>query len=291
MPRLRCRCALVKRLSAEPDGCRLSLDVIAIAGRAARAELAWRGADGALDAIPIVPLTVDGEVIAALPFSDGDVARRVATTRAATLVFSDSRMAHRGWAACAVPVTADVAADRTGEWTWTGALDQEVRKHPPARLLIDTAIQRREHWWYVPRWIVRLRVAGAAQPVARRHAPGDGLLFVGGGQRPAAHTIAVDDWTADVVRFTPLAAGAGPTAVGSALVFGHDFSIPDQERSSRVALHGDLDGRQLRVRRREGDLALPEPRLRDRLRAHYRLARACRRALATYDASPSDAAT
>jgi hypothetical protein len=268
----------------------MSFDVIAIANLAARAELGWRGADGGLDAAAFVPLVIDGHVIAALPFAHAGVARRLAGATAATLVFSDSRMAHKGWSSCAVPVSVDVTADRTGEWTWTGALDQEVRKHPPARLLIDTAIQRREHWWYVPRWIVRLRVGGNVQPVARRQGACDGVLFVDGAHGPSARTVAVEEWDADVVRVTPLDAPAADAA-GPALLFGHDFSIPDQERSSRLVLHGDLDGRLLRVRRREGALALPAARLLHRLRAHYRLERACRRALAIYDASPSAAAT
>jgi len=265
----------------------MSFDVIAIAGHAARAELAWRGADDVLDAIAILPLTIAGDVVAALPFAYAGVARRLAGATAATLVFSDSRMALKGWSPCAVPVSVDVTADRTGEWTWTGALDEEVRKHPPSRLLIDTAIQRREHWWYVPRWVVRLRVTAGARSIARRQGAADGVLFVDQGPRPAAHTVAVEDWAADVVWLTPLDASAGPPpSAGSALLFGHDFSIPDQERASRVALRGMLDGRQLTVSRREGDLKLPAPRLLDRLRAHYRLERACRRTLSAYDASP-----
>lgn len=270
----------------------MSFDVIAIAGRAARAELAWRGADDVLDAIAILPLTIAGDVVAALPFASAGVARRLAGATAATLVFSDSRMALKGWSPCAVPVSVDVTADRAGDWTWTGALDQEVRKHPPSRLLIDTAIQRREHWWYVPRWVVRLRMTAEAGPVARRQGAADGVLFVDDGRWPSARSVAVEEWGADVVRFTPLDASAGPApAAGPALLFGHNFSIPDQERASRVAVHGALDGPQLVVSRRAGDLALPAPRLLDRLRAHYRLERACRRALAAYDASPSAAAT
>jgi hypothetical protein len=264
----------------------MSFDVIAIAGRAARAELAWRGADDVLDAIAILPLTIAGDVVAALPIAYAGVARRLAGATSATLVFSDSRMALKGWSPCAVPVSVDVTADRTGEWTWTGALDQEVRKHPPSRLLIDTAIQRREHWWYVPRWVVRLRETAGARAIARRQGAADGVLFVDGGPAPSAHTVAVDDWAAAVVSLTRLDTSSGPPpSAGPAVLFGHDFSIPDQERTSRVALHGMLDGPHLTVSRREGDLQLPAPRLLDRLRAHYRLERACRRALSAYDAS------
>jgi len=275
----------------------MSFNVIASANHAARAELAWRGADGLLDAVAIVPLVIDDAVVAALPFADAAIARRLLDATAGTLVFSDSRMALKGWSPCAVPVSVDVTADRTGEWTWTGALDQEVRKHPPARLLIDTAIQRREHWWYVPRWIVRLGPRYGAYAVARRHGADDGVLFVDTATGPVARTVAVEDWASDAVRVTPLDAaglapgGLAPGGARSALLFGHDFSIPDQERSSRMALHGELAGSTLAVRRRDGALELPEPRLLPRLRAHYRLERACRRALAAYDASPSAAAT
>jgi len=264
----------------------MSFDVIGIAERAARAELGWRAADGVLHAVAIVPLIVDGAVVAALPFCHDDVARDLGGVPTATLVFSDSRMALRGWSPCVVPVAVDVAADRTGEWTWTGALDQEVRKHPPSRLLIDTAVQRREHWWYVPRWVVRLRETAGARAIARRQGAADGVLFVDGGPAPLAHTVAVDDWAAGVLSLTRLDTSSGPPpSAGPAVLFGHDFSIPDQERTSRVALHGMLDGPHLTVSRREGDLQLPAPRLLDRLRAHYHLERACRRALSAYDAS------
>jgi hypothetical protein len=269
----------------------MRMDVAAVAASAARAELGWRDADGHLHATTFIPLVIGHAVVAALPFSRTTTARRLDGAVAATLVFSDSRMAWKGWSPCAAPVRVVVTADRRGEWTWTGALDQEVRKHPPSRLLIDTAIQRREHWWYVPRWIVRFEPIGAPVAVARRAGPDDGALFVDTSDRLTVDAVAVDDWEADEVRVLPLAAPHAERSDGTALLFGHDFSIPDQERSSHLALHGDLDGRVLTVRRREGTLALPEPRLLHRLRAHYRLERACRRALTAYDSSPSAAAT
>lgn len=270
----------------------MPFDVLTSAARAARAELAWWTADGRPDAVAIVPLVLDDDVVAALPFSEAAVARQLSQVSTATLVCSDSRMALKGWSPCATRVAVDVTADLTGAWTWTGALDQEVRKHPPSRLLVDTAIQRREHWWYVPRWVVRLRPTGAAWPVARR-GPDDGVLFVADVDAPAACSVAVRDWSADRVRTISL----DPTTAdldgvgGPALLFGHDFSVPDQERTSRLALRGELDAGVVTVSGREGRLALPDTRLLRRLRAHYRLERACRAALEAYEASPSEAAT
>jgi hypothetical protein len=271
----------------------MSSDVINVARRAARAEIAWQDGTAHIGAAVIIPLIVDDQIVAALPFALAGLAERLASVSAVTVTFSDSRMALKGWHPCVVTAAVDVVADRAGDWTWTGALDQEVRKHPPARLLIDTAIQRREHWWYVPRWIVRLRPVGAPRPLARRRGPDDGLLLLAGQKVPSAGTVAVEDWRADDVRVTPLDGGTAALqgSAGPALLFGHDFSIPDQERTSQLALRGALERHVLTVQQRDGGPDLPAPRLLRRLRAHVRLERACRRALAVYDASPSAAAT
>lgn len=286
----------------------MCIDVPAVAGLAARAELGWRDADGVLRATAIVPLVIDGAVSAALPFAEAPLARHLATATSAVVVCSDSRMARRGWTPFAVPVRITVTPDRTGDWTWSGALDQEVRKYPPSQLLIDTAIQRREHWWYVPRWIVRLDPVGRPAPVARRGGPDDGLLFL---VRPGRHTtgptepvsagpaddalgvvpVAVDGWDEADVALTPLDADRPlPRPSGRrALLFTHDFAIPDQERASALAVTGTLDGRRLHVEARVGERTLDPPRLVARLLAHARFGRACRRELAAYDSASADA--
>ncbi|CAN5917365.1 hypothetical protein BH23ACT10_BH23ACT10_39840 [soil metagenome] len=271
--------------------------MITVAELAARAEVVWRTASGDLFATPIIPLVIDGQVVAALPFSQTPDARRLAEATTAVVVFSDSRMAWKGWTPCSVPVNVEVTVDRAGDWTWTGALDQEVRKHPPARLLMDTAIQRREHWWYVPRWIVRLHPRGPSTAIARRAAPDDGVLVTptapGGSPGLTAHSVAVDDWHGDAVVVTPLDTATmwDATTAHEALLCTHDFAIPDQERTSMFEVAGTLEDRCLRVTERRGQPDLPSTRLAHRIRRHFRLERACRRALAVYDASPPDTAT
>ena len=266
--------------------------VVEAAGLAARAELGWRDGSG-LHATAFTPLVIDDTVVAALPFDQTGTARAIADATAAVLVLSDSRMALRGWRSWAQPVRSHVTADRDGDWTWTGALDQEVRKHPPSRLLIDTAIQRREHWWYVPRWVVRLAPAGAAMAVTRRAGPDDAVLFEHGDGGLRARTVAVDDWHAAEMRLTALgpaaAADAGPVP---ALAFTHDFSIPDMERRCTFEVVGSHRGNVLHVAARRGRVALEPPAgLIRRLSRHWRRERECRRALAAYDAGSSLAAT
>lgn len=268
----------------------MQIDVPAVAAKAARAELAWRDAAGALHATAFVPLIIDGAVSAALPFADAPLARRLGAAADAVLVCSDARMALKGWQPLAVPVRVTVAADRAGEWTWTGALDQEVRKYPPSQLLIDTAIQRREHWWYVPRWLVRLAQVGPAVRIARRAAPGDGLLVADDGAGALdVWPVAVDGWEDDRVAVTPLQAGQEPPQRGPALLFTHDFALPDQERATTFAVTGTLVGRHLRATARAGQRILPPARLLGRLRDHVRFGRACRRELAAYDSASTDA--
>ena len=267
-------------------------DILTAAGHAARAELGWRDTAGTLHAIAFTPLVIDATVVAALPFDHTATARELEAATDAVLVLSDSRMALRGWSPSAQSVRPDVVADRQGDWTWAGALDQEVRKFPPSRLLIDTPIQRREHWWYVPRWIIRLRPAGTATPIARRGGPDDAMLFTMASGTLRAQSVAVDDWHAPRVRLTALDPGAQFVPSGSALLFTHDFSIPGMDRMTHCEVAGAHDGTWFAVSERHGSPALGPPRgLVTRLSTHWRRARDCRRALAAYDAGSSAAAT
>lgn len=254
-------------------------------GLAARAELGWRDRSGELHAVAFTPLVIDETVVAALPFDQTATAQALADAARATLVLSDSRMAWSGWSPLAQPVHVVVTPDRQGDWTWSGALDQEVRKYAPSRLMIDTAIQRREHWWYLPRWIVRLQPAGPVTGIARRGGPDDAVLFEEGPDALRATTVAVDDWLADEIHVTELdrrdRLGEGPVR---ALAFTHDFSVPDMERTSTFAAVGVRTGGRLVVGARHGTPTLEEPLgLVRRLARHWRRERACRSALASYD--------
>lgn len=261
--------------------------VITAARLAACAELGWRDAAGDLRAMAFTPLVIDDAVVAALPFDQAPIARLLDGATAAVLTISDSRMALRGWSSWAQPVRVDVSADRDGDWTWTGALDQEVRKYPPSRLLIDTAIQRREHWWYVPRWLARLHPTEAARPLPRR-GPDDAVLFGDLAAGFGATCVAVDAWDAGQVRLTPLERPVVlDDATAPALAMTHTFSIPDMEQWNRLELAGVRRGPRLTVEQRRGRLSLePPPGLIRRLAQHWRWERACRRALASYDGSP-----
>jgi hypothetical protein len=266
-------------------------DVVAAAEHAARAELGWRDASGGLHALAFTPLVIDAAVVAALPFDHAATARALEGATDAVLVLSDSRMALRGWSPWAQPVRPQVVADRHGDWTWTGALDQEVRKFPPSRLLIDTPIQRREHWWYVPRWVVRLHPAGPAVPIVRRGGPDDAVLVAMTSDQLRAQSVAVDDWEAPRVRLTPLDSRVQLEQSGPALLFTHDFSIPDMERLACCELAGTQHGPWFEITQRQGSPALGPPRsLVKRLSGHWRRGRDCRRALAAYDADSSVAA-
>lgn len=271
----------------------MSETVVAAARFAARAELGWRDHAGKLRAVAFTPLVIDATVVAALPFDLTATAQNLAGATDAMLVLSDSRMALRGWSSWAQRVRPDVTADRDGDWTWTGALDQEVRKHPPSRLLIDTAIQRREHWWYVPRWLVRLRPVGAAIAVARRAGPDDAVVFEVTDSGMRADTVAVDDWEAADVGLTPLRHTTHvDSAAVPALAFTHDFSIPDMEHRSSLEVLGTRHGNRLSVTVRRGSATLEQPAgLLRRLSRHWRRERDCRRALASYDAGSPLAAT
>lgn len=268
------------------------IDIVAAAEVAGRAELGWRDPDGGVHALAFTPLVIDATVVAALPFDQAATARALDAATDAVLVLSDSRMALRGWSPSAQAVRPDLVVDRKGDWTWTGALDQEVRKFPPSRLLIDTPIQRREHWWYIPRWVVRLHPAGSPAPIPRRGGPDDAVLFATASGKLRAHSVAVDDWHSRRIRLSALDSSIPIDHSGPGLLFTHDFSIPDMERLAHCELAGTQHGTWFEVADRHGSPVLgTPPGLVKRLSDHWRRERDCRRALAAYDADSPVAAT
>ncbi|HVL99453.1 MAG TPA: hypothetical protein VM324_09210 [Egibacteraceae bacterium] len=248
--------------------------------RAAVAELAYVDGHGRPRATAVTPLVLDGGPAVALPYARSNLARALAASGTVVLSVSDSRMATKGWAPCAAGGTAEVVEDLEGRCFLGGPLAQELRKHPPSRELLDTPVLRREHWWYVPRWIVRV-APQRAWPVGRRSSPAEGVLVtVSGPRQLAVDTVRVEDWDADRVVVTSLAAHDLRGLRGSAVLFTHDFAVPDLDRWVEASATGELRAGVLHVTQRDGRTALPKPlTLVGRLRRLRDLERACRRGL------------
>lgn len=247
--------------------------------RAVGAELSWLGADG-LSSIPIVPLTHRGRFCAALPYHRIQEVASLSDGTLATWTVTDPRT--RGGHGVAVRGPVSVLDDVDGEVFTAELLDAELVRHPPTRLRADSAMARREHWWWLPRRIVTLERVDAHRPLTCRRADTDGLLVT---ERPAGGVdVAVVDVAAegsDLAQLSGLDGSAVRGAGEPALVMGHEYSVPDLGRWTTWRLAGQLRGDELEITHRTGSpgAASAPQRLRDRLRAERDVARGCRAAL------------
>lgn len=213
-----------------------------------------------------------------LPFDRTPLALALAAAGRATLATWDSRLALRGWTPLAADVRIDVVEDRDGRWVGDGWLDPLLRTHPPSRSRLDTPLLRREHWWYVPRWVVTVTAVEAVWPIARREGPGSALLASDDGGAVAAAVVEVEEWDADPIRLR--ADGGLPAGRGAALL-AHDVRVPDLDQEAVLQVRGQLDGSGLHVAERSGSPILgPVPSLRRRFGQARALERSCREAIA-----------
>lgn len=189
-------------------------------------------------------------------------------------MLSDQRLSGAAWEPLAALGRVTLFEDGEGELFRAQLLDQELRKHPPARALAGSPILRREHWWYLPRLVLLLEVEHVG-PVAPRAGPLDAVLAVDAdGLRVS--TVRVVDWEAD-----PLGVVGGPADVrGPAVLVGQEVSVPDAERWTVHSTTGCYDdGRLLDAQRPVSRELEPVPGLRARVRRQRELERACVRAL------------
>ena len=229
-----------------------SVGLARVVGAAGRGELCWVGADGTPAVEPVTPLWHDGAVWLALPYSRRREALAAAAAGDVALVLTASQdnsgqdrlLRARAVLVATGPDGSTGATDPT-DLLVRGLLPQHLAKHPPSRALADSVMLRREHWWYVPRLLLRLEAA-ALTTVPARPDPRDSWLQVSrrsdgtpavtvlaaarvtaaGGTGPGAHAVAPD-------------AGARRAADVPALLYACDTS-PDQERVVEQRVPGRL---------------------------------------------------
>jgi len=236
---------------------------------------------GAPEIEGIVPLLLDGSPAFTLPYDRLELARRIDHTRDLTLTLHDPRLARIGWSPLAVPVRATVEPDPEGDVFREGLMEQELRKHPPSREVINSFLLQRENWWYLPRLIVRLDPAETPRPVARREDSAHGILAweTGPGEPPAVQTAAARETSGGRVALRPLGPGDPPDGAPATLRL-HDLEIPEMERSATLELSGRLRGGTLAVESRMGSAELgPRPGIVSRWRWLRRLERGCKQGL------------
>jgi hypothetical protein len=229
------------------------------------AEVAWVHPVDGPDAAVVVPLLLDDRPALALPYAQLALARQLADVEVVT--WSVSAPALSGGARpVAAAATIEVEEDPAGErFTSSALLDQVLAKHPPDRARLDSPLLRREHGWYLPRLLVRTVDLG----------PGFELGFL-----EALGVTATDDgapWLAPASELS-LADGTARLQVpdGPAVVLQHGADVPDLDTPWHRRWRGTVrSGRFTADDRDEVAPARRRPTLRDRVRSHRELHRAC----------------
>lgn len=240
------------------------------------AEVAWCE-DGAPRAAAVVPLVDGGAPVVAATWSQEAWARSLATRGRVVLTLTDPRATGPAWSAVAVTATPRLEVDTGGDRFAADLLDQELRKHPPARALADSPMLRRENWWYLPRLLVHLDVVDVGALPARSTPDHALLVTPDDAGAPQASVVTVTGWQRPIPVRLP---GAGaPDDAAQALLFGHDFTAPDLERWVAWRAVGALQAGRLDAADPGGRVVAGMPTLRERLRRHQALRRECLRAL------------
>lgn len=244
------------------------------------AELAFTRSTTDIGVVAVTPLVHEGHVVVALPYARRALADELAAAEHVAMVFSDDRMALRGWEPLAVRGRVEVEHDSEGDRFRDDLIDQELRKHPPSRTLTDSLRDRHDHWWYLPRLLCRIVPTAELALVGRRSDPSSGLLaWLDDGLE--VDTVEVTDADEHTVSLRSLADRPLRASGAPATLFRHDYSRPDLERRSERHESGRLEGEVLGDVRRSGELSLPgPPGLIQRYLRHRELAKACRRELA-----------
>lgn len=255
-------------------------DLLRSADLAAVAEVSYIDPAGVPRAVALVPLRIDNHICFALPYSQAGLAQEIGRSPHALVSFTDSRLAYKGWRALVSSGNTQVSPDPHGKLFVERLLEQELRKHPPSRRLIDTFVMRRDYWWYVPRLIVRFYPQGPARPLDRRQSLDSGLLIWTSGSGLDLDLVRVDDWDADEIRVRSLTGRGIDGASGDALLFFHNFEVPERDRVAQFSAWGRLEEGTVTVGSRQGTRDLGQPAtLRQRLRMLRELERSCRAGL------------
>ncbi len=240
------------------------------------AELAWAGPGG--PRVRGVTALLRGDLpVVAFTYADERVAREVAAAAGVALALSEPRSTGAHFRACLVHGRPRLVEDPAGEVFLDELLDQELRRFPPARLLADSPILRREHWWYLPRLVVEIH-PDAVSPLDQRSGARDHLLV--------SQEEHLDVRTAGIVevrddRVVLDVAGRPPASGAPSVLFGQDASFPDLERWTQWEYRGTWAADGLAVT--EGPVRpglAPNPGLLERWRRQRVFERACRRAIA-----------
>lgn len=253
---------------------------LAAVGASSLAVLVW-AEDGWPRCHGVLALVDEDRPVVAFKYADADTARSVAASPEVLLAAVEPRGTGSAFAPLLLRARPQLEEDPTGETFGARLLDQELRRFPPARVLADSPLLRREHWWYLPRLLVGLDVVADEWPSRAPSGPAAALLAVLTAEGLAlAEATGADESEAagDTVLLDSPDTLPGP---GPAELFVQDASFPDLERWSQWRHRGHWDGLLLHVDEGPGETGLaPAPGLVRRWRRQRELEHRCRDGLA-----------
>lgn len=206
------------------------------------AEISWLQS-GLPQVRGVVPLVQDDRAVLAFTYDRQDVARAIAASPAVTLSLTETRGTGTGFRPLALTGRPRLVEDPSGDLFAGDLLLQELRRYPPSRLLADSPILQREHWWYLPRLLVEIELDAVAPLVQREDARRDHLLVVATENGPVVRVARLDDGDPERLSL----ASPSPPPPGPAVLFGQDASFPDLEQWAQWSHHGRWDGVGLQV--------------------------------------------
>jgi hypothetical protein len=236
------------------------------------AELSWLDPAGEPHACGVVALVRGDDPALAFTYAVEPVARQVASATAVVLSLRETRSTGPGFEPLLVEGIPRLLEDPRGDLFVEELLAQELRRYPPSRLLADSPLLMREHWWYLPRLVVEIKV-DTVRPAPARDDGDSHLLVVADRGRPEVGVARLRQRNGDVLPLDVV--GPVPHA-GPAVLFGQDASFPDLDRWSQWHYRGRWDGRAVTVMEAPAHTGLgPVPGLLQRWRRQRALERRC----------------
>ncbi|WP_155838763.1 pyridoxamine 5'-phosphate oxidase family protein [Arthrobacter castelli] len=216
------------------------------------ADVAWIDDDGGIRACGAVVLLWGETPAIAFSYAYADLARSIAAAPQAAFAFTETRSTSSTFVPGAITGRPALVEDYDGSTFTEELLEQELRRHPPARVFADSVLLRREHWWYLPRLIVTLDVEalrslpprtgqGPTSSDAKRPLAVEYLLAVSVDGRLQTHLVrAAESGSSRALLLEPVAGGALPR--GRAVLAGQDASFPDRQQWSTWQYRGFCTG-------------------------------------------------
>ncbi|TGN63183.1 pyridoxamine 5'-phosphate oxidase family protein [Nocardioides eburneiflavus] len=221
---------------------------------ASLAEVSWVAA-GLPRICGVVPLARGDVPVLAFTYADEDLARAVAGAPVVTLSLTEPRSTGTAFRPLVLVGRPRLVEDPSGDLFATDLLPQELRRYPPSRLLADSPLLQREHWWYLARLLVEIDVDAVMPVVAREDPARDHLLVVAGTDGPIVQVARLSD--GDPCRVALRSHGTPPP--GPAVLFGQDASFPDLEQWAQWSYRGRWDGAALQVDQAPDRVGLGRP--------------------------------